>query len=143
MNPVARKMVVAAALLLTLSSNVPGAVITFTSQTLPLPAVDGNGLIGQLWINVPANADSLALAQAIIAGGFATANFRAITIDYPCGPAGSTSVFASYGAVLDATAITTLDNCSVLTDDVLKKDVGIRRWLLHRRLALAPVLRAV
>jgi hypothetical protein len=42
MNPVARKIVVATALLLTPNSNVAGAVITFTSSTL-LPAVDGNG----------------------------------------------------------------------------------------------------
>ena len=36
MNPVARKIVVATALLLTLNSNVVGAVITFTNPTLLL-----------------------------------------------------------------------------------------------------------
>ena len=76
------------------------------------------GLTGQLWINVPVNTNLLAQAQAIIVGGFATANFLATTIDFPSGPARSTSVFATYGSVLDATAIATLDDSSVLTDDV-------------------------
>jgi|GEM_PF-6168798 len=43
MNHVARKIVVATALPLSLSLNVVGAVITFTGATLLLTAVDGNG----------------------------------------------------------------------------------------------------
>ena len=95
------------------------ATYTFSTPTLALPAVPGTGLTGQLWTNVNPNTDSLIQAQAIISGGYATANFLASTVDYPSGPAGSTSVSATYGAVLDATAKATLDNASILTDDVL------------------------
>ena len=95
------------------------AAYTFNTPTLSLPSLPGTGLTGQLWTNVNPNTDTLAQAQAIISGGYATANFLATTIDYPSGPAGSTSVGATYSSVLDATAKATLDNSSILTDDVL------------------------
>ena len=113
------KFLLTTASALLLSANALAADFTFTTPTLALPATSGNGLTGQLWTNVDPNTDTLAQAQAIIAGGYATANFLATTIDYPVGPAGSTSVFSTYGAVLDATAQATLDNTAVLPDDVL------------------------
>ncbi|TXI25815.1 MAG: hypothetical protein E6Q61_01710, partial [Nitrosomonas sp.] len=113
------KFLLTTASALLLSVNALAADYTFTTPTLALPATSGNGLTGQLWTNVDPNTDTLAQAQAIIAGGYATANFLATTIDYPVGPAGSTSVFSTYGAVLDATAQATLDNTAVLPDDVL------------------------
>ena len=85
------------------------AIYTFNTSTLPLPLASGTGLTGQLWTNVNPNTDTLAQAQAIISGGYATANFLATTIDYPNGPAGSTSVGATYSSVLDTTAKATLD----------------------------------
>lgn len=93
-------MVVAAAFPLTLTSDVIGSVYAFSSPTLPLPAIDGSGL------------DTLAQAQAIIAGGFATAIPRH-AIDYPSSPVRSTSVFATFGAVFDAAAIATLKTLAV------------------------------
>lgn len=95
------------------------AVFTFTTPTHAYPGVPGNGLTGQLWTNVAPNTDSLAQAQAIINGGFATANFLSTTVDYPAGPAGSTVTSATYANVLDAAAQATLDNPAVLPDDVL------------------------
>ena len=118
MKPAA-KILLAATSALLVNTNALAAAFTFTTPTLALPANLGNGLTGQLWTNVNPGTDTLAQAQAIISGGFATANFRSTTIDYPVGAAGATSVFATYGAVLDATAQATLDNPSILTDDVL------------------------
>lgn len=118
MKPAA-KLILAATAALLMNVDALAAAYTFTTPSQALPASLGNGLTGQLWTNVNPNTDTLAQAQTIISGGFATANFRATTIDYPVGPAGSTSVFATYGAVLDTTAQATLDNTSVLTDDVL------------------------
>lgn len=99
--------------------NASAAVYTFGTPTHALPAVSGNGLTGQLWTNVNPNTDTLSQAQTIINGGFATANFRATTVDFPSGPAGTTSTSATYSSVLDAVAQSTLDNSSVLPDDVL------------------------
>lgn len=95
------------------------AAFTFTTPTQPLPGVPGNGLTGQLWTNVDPTTDTLAQAQAIIDGGYATANFLSTTVDYPAGPDGATSTSATYASVFDATALSTLDNASVLPDDVL------------------------
>lgn len=113
------KFLLAATSALLINVDALAAAYTFATPDLALPASLGNGLTGQLWTNVNPNTDTLAQAQTIINGGFATANFRATTIDYPVGAAGSTSVYATYGAVLDPTAQATLDNTSVLTDDVL------------------------
>lgn len=99
--------------------NASAAIYSFGTPTHALPAVSGNGLTGQLWTNVNPNTDTLSQAQAIISGGFATANFRATTIDFPSGPAGTTFTSATYSSVLDAVAQSTLDNASVLPDDVL------------------------
>lgn len=118
MKPAAKFLLAATSALL-MHTSAQAAAFTFTTPTLALPANLGNGLTGQLWTNVNPNTDTLAQAQTIIGGGVATANFRSTTIDYPVGAAGSTSVSATYGAVLDATAQATLDNSSVLTDDVL------------------------
>jgi len=118
MKPAAKFLLAASSALL-ISANALAAVYSFATPDQALPASLGNGLTGQLWTNVNPNTDTLAQAQAIIGGGVATANFRATTIDYPVGATGSTSVFATYGAVLDPTAQATLDNTSVLTDDVL------------------------
>lgn len=115
----ASKFLLAASSALLLHTSAQAAAFTFTTPTLALPANLGNGLTGQLWTNVDAGTDTLAQAQTIINGGFATANFRSSTIDYPVGGTSSTSVSATYGAVLDATAQATLDNPAVLTDDVL------------------------
>ncbi len=103
------------------SGQVAAAAFTFTAPDLPLPATTttGNGLTGQLWNNVDPGTDTLAQAEAIIAGGFATANFLSTTVDYPAGSAGAASVFATYNDILDATGKTTIDNTAVLTDDVL------------------------
>lgn len=101
------------------SLDASAAAYVFDTPTLALPAVSGNGLTGQLWTNVNPNTDTLSQAQTIINGGFATANFRATTIDFPSGPVGTTSTSATYDSVLDATAKATLDNNSVLPDDVL------------------------
>jgi len=109
----------ASAAVLAFGGNVFAATYTFTTPTKPLPAVSGSGLTGQLWTNVNPNTDTLAQAQAIISGGFATANFLSSTVDYPSGPAGSTWTSATYAQVLDATATATLDNPAVLPDDVL------------------------
>lgn len=113
------KYVTALSTALLFSASAAAAAFTFTTPTLPLPAVSGNGLTGQLWTNVNPNTDTLAQAQTIIAGGFATANFLATAVDYPSGPTGATWVGATYASVLDATAIATLDNPAVLPDDVL------------------------
>jgi len=102
-----------------LSTQALGAHFTFTTPDHALPANLGDGLTGQLWINVPPTTDSLAAAEAIIAGGTADANFLSTTVDYPSGPAGSTLTSATYGTVLDSTGLATIDNSSVLTDDVL------------------------
>lgn len=102
-----------------LASGGAQAAFTFTTPTLPLPSELGSGLTGQLWNNVAPNTDTLAQAQTIIESGFATANFLATTIDYPSGAAAVTSVTATYDDVLDVTAKATLDNTSVLSDDVL------------------------
>lgn len=95
------------------------APIVFSVPDKALPVAAGDGLTGQLWINVPSNTDTLAMAEAIIAGGFASANFLSTKVDYPAGPSGSTSTSATYGAVLDAVGIATIDNPAVLSDDVL------------------------
>ena len=118
MKPVAKRLLAATSALL-INVDALAAAYTFGTPNQPLPATPGNGLTGQLWANVAPGTDTLAQAQAIIAGGYATANFRATTIDYPVGATGSTSVYQTYGAVLDSTAQATLDNPSVLTDDVL------------------------
>jgi len=118
MKPVAKRLLAATSALL-INVDALAAAYTFGTPNQPLPATPGNGLTGQLWTNVAPGTDTLAQAQAIIAGGYATANFRATTIDYPVGATGSTSVYQTYGAVLDSTAQATLDNPSVLTDDVL------------------------
>ena len=113
------KILLAATSALLMNVDALAAAYTFTTPDQALPTSLGNGLTGQLWTKVAASTDTLAQAQTIIGGGFATANFRATTIDYPVGAAGSTSVYATYGAVLDSTAQATLDNTSVLTDEVL------------------------
>lgn len=118
MKPAAKFLLAATSALL-INVDALAAAYTFATPNQALPANLGNGLTGQLWANVDPNTDTLAQAQAIIGGGVATANFRATTIDYPVGAAGYTSVSATYGAVLDPTAQATLDNTSVLTDDVL------------------------
>ena len=118
MKPAAKFLLAATSALL-MNMDALAAAYTFGTPSQALPASLGNGLTGQLWTNVAATTDTLAQAQTIISGGFATANFRATTIDYPVGAASSTSVSATYGAVLDPTAQATLDNTSVLTDDVL------------------------
>ncbi len=118
MKPAAKFLLAATSALL-MNVDAMAAIYTFGTPSQALPANLGNGLTGQLWPTVPAGTATLAQAQTIISGGFATATFRATTIDYPAGAAGSTSVFATYGAVLDPTAQATLDNTSVLTDDVL------------------------
>jgi len=115
----ARTLLAAATAMLFSAHGWSAPVFTFSTPTLPLPAASGTGLTGQLWTNVAPSTDSLAATEAIIAGGFATANFLSTTIDYPSGPTGSTVTSATYDAVLDATAKATLDNSSVLPDDVL------------------------
>lgn len=100
-------------------ANAMAATFTFTTADLPLPASAGAGLTGQLWTNVPSDTDTLAQARSIVAGGFATANFLATTVDYPTGPTSTASTSATYATVLDATAQATLDNPSILSDDVL------------------------
>ncbi len=100
-------------------TNAIAAAFTFTTPDLALPANAGAGLTGQLWTNVDPNTDTLAQAQAIIDGGYATANFLSSTVDYPAGPTASASTSATYASVLDATALATLDNPTVLPDDVL------------------------
>jgi len=104
---------------LTLSAQSMASPFTFATADLLLPATSGNGLTGQLWINVDPGTDTLAQADAIIAGGLASANFLSTTVDYPSGPAGSALVSSTYATVLDAIGIATIDNASVLTDDVL------------------------
>ena len=115
----AAKILLAATSSLLLNMDALATTYSFSTPDQALPASLGNGLTGQLWNNVPPDTDTLAQAQAVISGGFATANFRATTIDYPLGTTGSTSVSATYSAVLDPTAKATLDNTSVLTDNVL------------------------
>lgn len=95
------------------------AALTFTTPDLALPAELGSGLTGQLWNNVAPNTDTLAQAEAIINGGFSNGNFLSTIVDYPSGAAAVTSVSATYDSVLDATAKATLDNTSLLSDDVL------------------------
>lgn len=94
------------------------APFTFDTPDFALPDTAGDGLTGQLWINVDPATDSLAAAQAIIDGGDPDANFLSTNIDYPStGDTASTS--ATYDDVLDAVGKTTIDNTSVLSDDVL------------------------
>lgn len=119
MKPAAKFLLAATSALLMNMDAMAVVAYTFSTPSQALPASLGNGLTGQLWTNVNPNTDTLAQAQTIISGGVATANFRATTIDYPVGATSSTSVSATYGAVLDPTAQATLDNTSVLTDDVL------------------------
>lgn len=102
-----------------LSAQTLAGPFTLSSPDLPMPATPGDGLTGQLWTNVDPNTDTLAQADAIIAGGVATANFLSTTIDYPSGAVGSTWVSSTYADILDPIGISTLDNTSVLTDDVL------------------------
>jgi hypothetical protein len=98
---------------------IPAWAVAISTPDLPLPATSGDGLTGQLWTNVPSNTDTLAQAEAIISGGYATANFLSTTVDYPAGAASTASTSATYNDVLDSTAKSTLDNTSILSDDVL------------------------
>ena len=60
---------------LTLSAQSFAGPFDFYTADQVLPATPGNGLTGQLWTNVDPNTDTLAQADAVIAGGTATANF--------------------------------------------------------------------
>jgi len=120
MESLMKRSILAALVAATVSAPSLAATFTLNNPVItPKPATDGTGLTGQLWTNVDPNTNSLAQAQAIINGGFATANFRSTTIDYPAGATDVTLTSDTYNSVLDATAQSTLDNTSILTDDVL------------------------
>lgn len=110
-------LVTAAALLV--SGQAFAAAFTFDTPDFAIPATTGDGLTGQLWINVPGSTDSIAASEAIIAGGNPDANFLSTVVDYPSGATGSASTSLTYGDVLDGVGIGSIDNTAVLTDDVL------------------------